>query len=170
MDNQTLLNIAQQLLSTPKGQEIAGIVSDTNKFLNNPPIPKIKEYKITGRVYNKSTNDSIQGANITLISVGGKKVKTNSRGEFETIIKVPIYPPTDRVLIEPILLISYEDLVPKNIPLLTQERSIRRDIGAIGLLDIEEEAKLKIGELKQEVNDKINQAANLVLSLTSCLS
>jgi len=165
MDNQTLLNIAQQLLSTPQGQRIAGVISEGEKILNNPPIPEIQEYEITGRVYNKSTNNSIQGADIRFISAGGKQIKTNERGEFTSKIKVPIYPPTGRVLIEPFLLISYENLVSKNIPLLTQERSIRRDIGAIGLLDIEKESKLKIGEFKQEVNDKIQQASNLVLSL-----
>lgn len=63
-------------------------------------IPVIKSFKVKGRVYDKQTGKPVEGAPITglFLNISTKKPKTDSQGEFEIEIKLPILPVNGKVL------------------------------------------------------------------------
>lgn len=160
----------------PNGDTLKGdIVNEFNEKkeqLNElkEKLPKIQGteprlYKVSGRVYNGTTDTPIKGADINIIG-GGESIPTKSKedGSFEVDLTLNYQLDIQAPIGLPVLKVTYPNLAPGLKPLITQEKKIRESLGVIGLIDPEVLARQKVNELKNQANDYINQAINVALS------
>jgi len=125
-------------------------------------IPKIQSYKVKGRLYDNQTGKPIKGATITglLLNIPGKNPKTNSRGEFEIEVRVPVLPINNKVLTisngnvdGPTLIYSKGGYAPSTQNILNLDRTVKSNLSTFSLLNIDEAAKQVLTEVQNKIDE-----------------
>lgn len=122
----------------------------------NDYIPKIETYNIKGRLFDEITGEPLKDVKITalLASIPGKNPTTNSQGEFNINLKVPILPINNQVLTDPQLIYTKSQYVPLTYNLLTRERVIKTDLPTKGMLNVEKAVEKAKSEIQNEIDEK----------------
>ena len=128
-------------------------------------IPKIEKFLIKGRIYDKTSNSPLKGAQIQPILATGKSIQTDDKGQFTIKIGIPILPYNQKALVQTQLLVLAEDYIPTNLEVLTGERMVKTDLKTKGLINIPKAAEQAASEVRKEVNKKIEEAKELAYSI-----
>jgi len=167
------------LTSTPQGirilAEAAGRTEDIKEFKrDNTAIeeaaegftPKISTFVVKGRVYDKQTNEVIQGVNVKVVDAlypmkrvqidedrfifeydenGSKEIKSDSKGEFEIRVGIPVFPSlNDRVLLQSQVSYDLDKYVPKTQSMVTGNGEVLSQLPPKLLLQLPLELPLEI--------------------------
>jgi len=127
-------------------------------------IPKLEEYEIKGRIYDKYTTKPIVGAKVIPILALGDTVFTDKDGEFTLEVEIPILPFNNKALVQSKAFIEAENYLPLTGELITESRSVKTNLKTKPLINLElavEEEELNI---REELNKGIEKAANVANS------
>ena len=182
MNKQDLLNAAIDYMKTEAGKKALGVGLDINQLkivtqsAKTPEtkealtdklksyIPVIEKFNIEGRLYDKITSTPIEGAKVEPLLAIGKKTFTNSNGEFNIDIELPILPFNNKALIESKLIYTKKGYIPQYAELLTQQREVKSDLKAKELINTKLASDQTAEELKQQVYSKIESASKIAAS------
>ena len=182
MNKQDLLNAALDYMKTKAGKKALGVGLDINQLkivsqsAKTPEtkkaltdklksyIPVIEKFNIEGRLYDKITSTPIEGAKVEPLLAIGKKTFTNSNGEFNIDIELPILPFNNKALIESKLIYTKKGYIPQYAELLTQQREVKSDLKAKELINTKLASDQIAEELKQQVYSKIESASKIAAS------
>lgn len=182
MNKQDLLNAALDYMKTEAGKKALGVGLDINQLkivtqsAKTPEtkealtdklksyIPVIEKFNIEGRLYDKITSTPIEGAKVEPLLAIGKKTFTNSNGEFNIDIELPILPFNNKALIESKLIYTKKGYIPQYAELLTQQREVKSDLKAKELINTKLASDQTAEELKQQVYSKIESASKIAAS------
>ena len=128
-------------------------------------IPKIEKYTIKGRIYDKTTNSPLKGAKIQPVLATGKQVQSDDKGQFTIELGIPILPYNQKALVQTQLLVMADNFVPTNLEVLTGERMVKTDLKTKGLINISKAAEQAAMEVRDKVNEKIEEAKQLAYSI-----
>jgi len=183
MKEKELLQLAKDYLKTEAGKKLTGIDLDINNLKKQKDdikkeldpeviknrlkeyIPVLEEFKVKGRMYDKTTNQPIKNAKITPVLAIGKGVRTDDKGQFTINLKIPILPFNQKALVQTQLLATAKKYLPTNLEVTTGSRAVRTDIKTKALINLEKAAEEAANEVRQFVNDKIEDAKKIALSV-----
>ncbi len=183
MTEKELIKLAVEFIKTEAGKKAIGIDLDINnlkkvagdtketlspKQIENrlkPYIPTIEKYQVKGRIFDKTTSTPLAKAKITPVLATGKQVQTDDQGQFTIELGIPILPYNQKSLVQTQLLVTAPKFVPTDLQVLTGERMVKTDIKTKGLINIDKAAQYAADELRREVQNNIDKAANIALSL-----
>ena len=186
------------LTSTPQGirilAEAAGRTEDIKEFKRNDAAieeaaegftPKISTFVVKGRVYDKQTNEVIQGVNVKVVDAlypmkrvqidedkfifeydenGSKEIKSDSKGEFEIRVGIPVFPSlNDRVLLQSQVSYDLDKYVPKTQSMVTGNGEVLSQLPPMGLLNLKVSSLIAASNLKNEANKAIQKASSVAL-------
>jgi hypothetical protein len=183
MEKKELLNLAKEFLKTEAGKKLGGINLDINNLKKQKDdiksqlspkdledrvkeyIPKIEEYVINGRIYDKTSNTPLAKAKIQPVLATGKQVQSDDKGQFTIKLGIPILPYNQKALVQTQLLVMANNFVPTNLEVLTGERMVKTDLKTKGLVNISKAAEQAAVEVRNEINEKIEEAKKLAYSI-----
>lgn len=183
MEKKELLNLAKEFLKTEAGKKLGGINLDINNLKKQKDdiksqlspkdledrvkeyIPKIEEYVINGRIYDKTSNTPLAKAKIQPVLATGKQVQSDDKGQFTIELGIPILPYNQKALVQTQLLVMADNFVPTNLEVLTGERMVKTDLKTKGLVNISKAAEQAAVEIRNEINEKIEEAKKLAYSI-----
>ena len=183
MEKKELLNLAKEFLKTEAGKKLGGINLDINNLKKQKDdiksqlspkdledrvkeyIPKIEEYVINGRIYDKTSNTPLAKAKIQPVLATGKQVQSDDKGQFTIKLGIPILPYNQKALVQTQLLVMADNFVPTNLEVLTGERMVKTDLKTKGLVNISKAAEQAAVEVRNEINEKIEEAKKLAYSI-----
>jgi hypothetical protein len=183
MEKKELLNLAKEFLKTEAGKKLSGINLDINNLKKQKDdiknqlspkdledrvkeyIPKIEEYVINGRIYDKTSNTPLAKAKIQPVLATGKQVQSDDKGQFTIELGIPILPYNQKALVQTQLLVMANNFVPTNLEVLTGERMVKTDLKTKGLVNISKAAEQAAVEIRNEINEKIEEAKKLAYSI-----
>lgn len=134
--------------------------------INPQPLGQVEKEITLGEVNGKpliTQNIEVDPNNFTYVPVpaliaSNSEIRTDDQGNFEIKVKCPIIPANQRCLVNIALLFSKSGFIPENKPLLNGDRTIKSDLQASSLTNIQEAAKV----VAKTYDDTIDQAQNLV--------
>jgi len=134
--------------------------------INPQPLGQVEKEVTLGEVNSKpliTQNIEVDPNNFTYVPVpsliaSNSEIRTDDQGNFEIKVKCPIIPANQRCLVNIALLFSKSGFIPENKPLLNGDRTIKSDLQASSLTNIEEASKI----VAKTYDDTIDQAQNLV--------
>jgi len=159
MKEKELLQLAKDYLKTEAGKKLTGIDLDINNLKKQKDdikkeldpeviknrlkeyIPVLEEFKVKGRMYDKTTNQPIKNAKITPVLAIGKGVRTDDKGQFTINLKIPILPFNQKALVQTQLLATAKKYLPTNLEVTTGSRAVRTDIKTKALINLEKAAE-----------------------------
>lgn len=183
MEKKELLNLAKEFLKTEAGKKLGGVNLDINNLKKQKDdiksqlspkdledrvkeyIPKIEEYVINGRIYDKTSNTPLAKAKIQPVLATGKQVQSDDKGQFTIELGIPILPYNQKALVQTQLLVMADNFVPTNLEVLTGERMVKTDLKTKGLVNISKAAEQAAVEIRNEINEKIEEAKKLAYSI-----
>ena len=183
MEKKELLNLAKEFLKTEAGKKLGGVNLDINNLKKQKDdiksqlspkdledrvkeyIPKIEEYVINGRIYDKTSNTPLAKAKIQPVLATGKQVQSDDKGQFTIELGIPILPYNQKALVQTQLLVMADNFVPTNLEVLTGERMVKTDLKTKGLVNISKAAEQAAVEVRNEINEKIEEAKKLAYSI-----
>ena len=178
-----LIDLAVQFIKTEAGKKAIGVdldinnlkkvIGDSTNELTPEKIeartkdyfPKIEIYNISGRLFDKTSNNPLAKAKISPVLATGKSVQTDDQGQFTITLGIPILPYNQKALVQTQLLATADNFVPTNLEVLTSERMVKTDIKTKGLINIDKAAKYAADELRQEIQNNIDKAKDIALSI-----
>ena len=178
-----LIDLAVQFIKTEAGKKAIGIDLDVNnlkKVIGDSTdeltpeqiearlkdyFPAIEKYNISGRLFDKTSNKPLAKAKISPVLATGDSVQTDDQGQFTITLGIPILPYNQKALVQTQLLATASNFVPTNLEVLTSERMVKTDIKTKGLINIDKAAKYAADELRQEIQNNIDKAKNIALSI-----
>ncbi len=178
-----LIDLAVQFIKTEAGKKAIGIDLDVNnlkKVIGDSTdeltpeqiearlkdyFPAIEKYNISGRLFDKTSNKPLAKAKISPVLATGDPVQTDDQGQFTITLGIPILPYNQKALVQTQLLATASNFVPTNLEVLTSERMVKTDIKTKGLINIDKAAKYAADELRQEIQNNIDKAKNIALSI-----
>ena len=134
--------------------------------INPQPLGQVEKEVTLGEVNGKpliTQNIEVDPNNFTYVPVpaliaSNSEIRTDDQGNFEIKVKCPIIPANQRCLVNIALLFSKSGFIPENKPLLNGDRTIKSDLQASSLTNIQEAAKV----VAKTYDDTIDQVQNLV--------
>ncbi len=134
--------------------------------INPQPLGQVEKEVTLGEVNGQpliTQNIEVDPNNFTYVPVptliaSNSEIRTDDQGNFEIKVKCPIIPANQRCLVNIALLFSKSGFIPENKPLLNGDRTIKSDLQASSLTNIQEAAKV----VAKTYDDTIDQAQNLV--------
>ena len=134
--------------------------------INPQPFGQVEKEVTLGEVNGQpliTQNIEVDPNNFTYVPVpaliaSNSEIRTDDQGNFEIKVKCPIIPANQRCLVNIALLFSKSGFIPENKPLLNGDRTIKSDLQASSLTNIQEAAKV----VAKTYDDTIDQAQNLV--------
>lgn len=178
-----LIDLAVQFIKTEAGKKAIGIDLDINnlkKVIGDSTdeltpeqieartkdyFPAIEKYNVSGRLFDKTSNEPLAKAKVTPILATGDPVQTDDQGQFTITLGIPILPYNQKALVQSQLAVTAADFVPTNLEVLTSERMVKTDLKTKGLINIDKAAKYAADELRQEIQNNIDKAKNIALSI-----
>ena len=178
-----LIDLAVQFIKTEAGKKAIGVDLDINNLKKQAAdvkeqltpeqienrlkeyIPKIEKYNISGRLFDKTSNKPLAKAKVSPVLATGDPVQTDDQGQFTITLGIPILPYNQKALVQTQLLATADNFVPTNLEVLTSERMVKTDIKTKGLINIDKAAKYAADELRQEIQNNIDKAKNIALSI-----
>lgn len=183
MSEKELIDLAVQFIKTEAGKKAIGVDLDINNLKKQAAdvkeqltpeqienrlkeyIPKIEKYNISGRLFDKTSNKPLAKAKVSPVLATGDPVQTDGQGQFTITLGIPILPYNQKALVQTQLLATADNFVPTNLEVLTSERMVKTDIKTKGLINIDKAAKYAADELRQEIQNNIDKAKNIALSI-----
>ena len=183
MSEKELIDLAVQFIKTEAGKKAIGVDLDINNLKKQAAdvkeqltpeqienrlkeyIPKIEKYNISGRLFDKTSNKPLAKAKVSPVLATGDPVQTDDQGQFTITLGIPILPYNQKALVQTQLLATADNFVPTNLEVLTSERMVKTDIKTKGLINIDKAAKYAADELRQEIQNNIDKAKNIALSI-----
>lgn len=167
MGEEHLIKIANYFIQTPQGEEFLKKINNLEGVKNKikKPTPIIKEFTVEGRIYDKLTQQPIEGANIKVVLGKAENTKTNTKGEFKIKIKVPVLEDSNLILSQPILFYNKKGYVPNSQELLTLNREIKKSLPVLNLLNIKKSSEQELILIQNQIDDKIESLNNIILSI-----
>jgi len=178
-----LIDLAVQFIKTEAGKKAIGVDLDVNnlkKVIGDSTdeltpeqiearlkdyFPAIEKYNISGRLFDKTSNKPLAKAKISPVLATGDPVQTDDQGQFTITLGIPILPYNQKALVQTQLLATASNFVPTNLEVLTSERMVKTDLKTKGLINIDKAAKYAADELRQEIQNNIDKAKNIALSI-----
>ena len=178
-----LIDLAVQFIKTEAGKKAIGVDLDINNLKKvtgdstdeltpekiearlKDYFPAIEKYNISGRLFDKTSNKPLVKAKVSPILATGNPVQTDDQGQFTITLGIPILPYNQKALVQTQLLATANNFVPTNLEVLTSERMVKTDIKTKGLININKAAKYAADELRQEIQNNIDKAKNIALSI-----
>ncbi len=178
-----LIDLAVQFIKTEAGKKAIGIDLDINnlkKVIGDSTdeltpeqieartkdyFPKIEKYNVSGRLFDKTSNKPLAKAKLSPVLATGDPVQTDDQGQFTITLGIPILPYNQKALVQTQLLATANNFVPTNLEVLTSERMVKTDIKTKGLINIDKAAKYAADELRQEIQNNIDKAKDIALSI-----
>lgn len=167
MGEEHLIKIANYFIQTPQGEKFLKKINNLEGVKNKikKPTPIIKEFTVEGRIYDKLTQQPIEGANIKIVLGKAENTKTNTKGEFKIKIKVPVLEDSNLILSQPILFYNKKGYVPNSQELLTLNREIKKSLPVLNLLNIKKSSEQELILIQNQIDDKIESLNNIILSI-----
>ena len=183
MESKELLQLAKEFIKTEAGKKAIGIDLDINNLKKQakdtkeqlspeqiqnrlkPYIPVIEKYQIKGRIFDKTTSTPLSKAKIQPVLATGKQIQSDDQGQFTIELGIPILPYNQKALVQTQLLVMAKGFVPTNLEVLTSERVVKTDIKTKGLVNISRAAEQAAIEVRNQVNEKIEEAKQLAYSI-----
>ena len=183
MTEKELIKLAVEFIKTEAGKKAIGVDLDINNLKKvagdtkeqlSPEqienrlkeyIPIIEKYQIKGRIFDKTTSTPLAKAKVTPVLATGKQVQTDNQGQFTIELGIPILPYNQKALVQTQLLVTAPKFVPTDLQVLTGERMVKTDIKTKGLINIDKAAQYAADELRREVQENIDKAKNIALSI-----
>ena len=106
-------------------------------------IPKIEKFKVSGRLLDSISEESLAFAKITPVLAIGKEVQTDELGRFTIELGIPILPYNQKALVQTVLLATKDGYVPTDLQVLTGARMVKSDIKVKKLLNIKKASELE---------------------------
>ncbi len=178
-----LIDLAVQFIKTEAGKKAIGVDLDINnlkKVIGDSTdeltpeqieartkdyFPAIEKYNVSGRLFDKTSNKPLAKAKVTPILATGDPVQTDDQGQFTITLGIPILPYNQKALVQSQLAVTAANFVPTNLEILTSERMVKTDLKTKGLINIDKAAKYAADELRQEIQNNIDKAKNIALSI-----
>lgn len=176
-----LIDLAISYLNTESGLSLLGVEDDElelfirdkkrrREFIKENT-PKIKEYEISGRIFDKDTGDPLEGVKINPIFgiFEGEKPITDFQGKFKTIVSIVVVGDRDEGTIEksilkPQFFYTKENFAPSSQTLINRDSTIKTDLPTISLLNIEKKADEIDKEVQKALDEGVNELSKLALS------
>lgn len=176
-----LIDLAINYLNTESGLSLLGVEDDElelfirdkkrrREFIKENT-PKIKEYEISGRIFDKDTGDPLEGVKINPIFgiFEGEKPITDFQGKFKTIVSIVVVGDRDEGTIEksilkPQFFYNKENFAPSAQTLINRDSTIKTDLPTISLLNIEKKADEIDKEVQKSLDEGVNYLTKLALS------
>ena len=183
MSEKELIDLAVQFIKTEAGKKAIGVDLDINNLKKQAAdvkeqltpeqikarikdyFPKIEKYNVSGRLFDKTSNKPLSKAKVSPVLATGDPVQTDDQGQFTITLGIPILPYNQKALVQTQLLATANNFVPTNLEVLTSERMVKTDIKTKGLININKAAKYAADELRQEIQNNIDKAKNIALSI-----
>jgi len=183
MESKELLQLAKEFIKTEAGKKAIGVDLDINNLKKQakdtkeqlspeqiknrlkPYIPVIEKYQIKGRIFDKTTSTPLSKAKIQPVLATGKQIQSDDQGQFTIELGIPILPYNQKALVQTQLLVMAKGFVPTNLEVLTSERAVKTDIKTKGLINISRAAEQAAIEVRNQVNEKIEEAKQLAYSI-----
>lgn len=129
-------------------------------------IPKFKKFSIEGRLYDEITSTPVEGVKVEPILAFGKKVFTDSKGEFNITVSLPILPYNNKALVQSKFVFTKKGYIPAYAEALTQQREVKSDLKTIPLINTELASEQAADDAEQQLYDQIEKAAKLAYTLS----
>jgi len=183
MSEKELIDLAVQFIKTEAGKKAIGVDLDINNLKKQAAdvkeqltpeqikarikdyFPKIEKYNVSGRLFDKTSNKPLAKAKVSPVLATGNPVQTDDQGQFTITLGIPILPYNQKALVQTQLLATADNFVPTNLEVLTSERMVKTDIKTKGLINIDKAAKYAADELRQEIQNNIDRAKDIALSI-----
>lgn len=183
MSEKELIALAIQFIKTDEGQKVIGTDLDVNNLdsaeddstkgltpeqledRDKEYTPQIEKFNISGRLFDKTSNEPLSKAKISPILATGDPVQTDNQGQFTITLGIPILPYNQKALVQSQLLATANNFVPTTLEVLTSEKMVKTDIKTKGLININKAAQYAADELRKEIQSNIDKAKNIALSI-----
>tara|TARA_R110000772_G_scaffold79333_4_gene169756 strand:+ start:598 stop:1938 length:1341 start_codon:yes stop_codon:yes gene_type:complete len=183
MSEKELIALAIQFIKTDEGQKVIGTDLDVNNLDSTKDdstkgltpeqledrdkeyTPQIEKFNISGRLFDKTSNEPLSKAKISPILATGEPVQTDNQGQFTITLGIPILPYNQKALVQSQLLATANNFVPTTLEVLTSEKMVKTDIKTKGLININKAAQYAADELRKEIQSNIDKAKNIALSI-----
>tara|TARA_B110000902_G_C14248627_1_gene565219 strand:+ start:144 stop:1484 length:1341 start_codon:yes stop_codon:yes gene_type:complete len=183
MSEKELIALAIQFIKTDEGQKVIGTDLDVNNLdsaeddstkgltpeqledRDKEYTPQIEKFNISGRLFDKTSNEPLSKAKISPILATGEPVQTDNQGQFTITLGIPILPYNQKALVQSQLLATANNFVPTTLEVLTSEKMVKTDIKTKGLININKAAQYAADELRKEIQSNIDKAKNIALSI-----
>lgn len=129
-------------------------------------IPKFKEFSIEGRLYDEITSTPIEGAKVEPILAFGKKAFTDSKGEFNITVDIPILPYNNKALVQSKFVYTKKGYIPAYSEVLTLQREVKSDLKTVPLINTELASEQASDDAEQQLYDQIETAAKFAYTLS----
>lgn len=164
-----LIDLAITYLNTESGLSLLGVEDEElelflrdkerrKQFIKENK-PRLKTYKITGRLFNQFTSNPLENVKINPVFciIEDSPVFTNSQGKFSTTITIPVVGNEEQGIHKAILQSQFfytkKNFAPSQQILINRDNTIKTDLPIISLIDINEAAK----EVDKEVQIKLDE-------------
>jgi len=175
-----LIDLAVSYLNTESGLGLLGVedaelelfLRDKNrrKQFIRENTPRIQEYEISGRIFDKDTGNPLEGVKIIpiLCTIEGVPSVTNSQGKFTTRIAVVVVGDEKQNIEKTVLKSQFfytkENFAPSTQTLINRGNTIKTDLPTIGMLNIEKASEEVDKEVQLALDAGVNGLTKLALS------
>lgn len=175
-----LIDLAVSYLNTESGLEVLGVEDDELElFLKDKErrkqfikenSPRIKEYEISGRIFDENTGDPLKGVDIKPLFgiIEGPTPKTDSQGKYKTKLSVVVVGNEEQNIEKSILKTQFfytkENYAPHQQILVNRDNTIKTDLSTVGLLNIKKVAKKLSKEAQLRMDEQVKKLSNVFLS------
>lgn len=175
-----LLDAAFDFIKTKAGKKVLGFDLDIENLKKNITkekgkeptpeelkkrlkeyIPKLEEYEIKGRIYDKYTTKPIVGAKISPILALGDTVFTDKDGEFTLEVEIPILPFNNKALVQSKAFIEAENYLPQAGELITESRNVKTNLRTKPLINLEIAVKEEELNIREEISKGIQKGIDI---------
>ena len=118
-----------------------------------------REYKVSGRVYNKQSSEFIEGVNVSL---AGESVKTDTQGRFTITVMLPTDPEDDTVNGPRFITYTKGALAPRIQNIITGGNRVKTTLNNVSLFDLPLAVEQEIQKIKSEVIDVVEDLKGLL--------
>ena len=175
-----LLDAAFDFIKTKAGKKVLGFDLDIENLKKNITkekgkeptpeelkkrlkeyIPKLEEYEIKGRIYDKYTTKPIVGAKISPILALGDTVFTDKDGEFTLEVEIPILPFNNKALVQSKAFIEAKNYLPQSGELITESRNVKTNLRTKPLINLEIAVKEEELNIREEISKGIQKGIDI---------
>ena len=175
-----LLDAAFDFIKTKAGKKVLGFDLDIENLKKNITkekgkeptpeelkkrlkeyIPKLEEYEIKGRIYDKYTTKPIVGAKISPILALGDTVFTDKDGEFALEVEIPILPFNNKALVQSKAFIEAKNYLPQVGELITESRSVKTNLRTKPLINLEIAVKEEELNIREEISKGLQKGIDI---------
>ena len=175
-----LIDLAITYLNTESGLALLGVEDEElelflrdkerrKQFIRENK-PRLKTYRITGRLFDKYTGEPLENVKINPVFgiIEGPPPFTNSLGKFSTPITIPVVGDEEQNIHKAILKTQFfytkENFAPSQQILINRDNTIKTDLPVISLLNIDKAAEEEDKEVQIKLDEGEEELSKIFLS------